>query len=166
MKTMIQNRRSLALSSRSYYHQSRTLNHSANSPEVAYSAKAANAPRPASIDPARTFPAPELGADFPVGLAIGLPVPAAEEETKEADAEAVTFVGNEVFDVFRDAGMVMFLVGWRTVMVCGRPVPLGTGMGRWVVRIITEELVTGVVGTMAEVVVVFATTGMEIVVVA
>lgn len=54
--------------------------------------KAAIAPNPTSIDPAKTFPAPELGAE-PVTLAIGLPVPEAEEEMKDAEAEAVTLVG-------------------------------------------------------------------------
>lgn len=61
-----------------------------------YSKKAPNAPNAVNIDPAKTFPAPEIGADVPEGPTMGLPVPAREEETKEAEAEAVTRVGAEV----------------------------------------------------------------------
>lgn len=63
------------------------------------SKNAAIAPRPASNDPASTFPAPEPGADGPVASAMGLPVPDSEDETKDADADAVTLVGLAVLDV-------------------------------------------------------------------
>lgn len=75
--------------------------------------RAAIAPRPASMLPAKIVPAPELGADEPVEpgvtLAIGLPVP--EAELKEAEAEAVTLVTAVVWDVFSEAGTVIFFDG-------------------------------------------------------
>lgn len=118
------------------------------------------------MEPAKTFPAPEFAAEVPVGPAIGLPVPELEDDTKDAEADAVTLVGFCVLDVFKDAGTVMFLLGWRTVMVCGMPLPLGMGMGAWVVAMITEEVETPMEETMAEVVVVLARMGIEAVVVA
>ncbi len=77
-----------------------------------------------SIDPASAFPAaPDIGADVPDGPTMGLPVPVAEEDTKEADAEAVTRVGAEAL---REAGTVIFWLGCKTVMVCGKRLPLET----------------------------------------